>query len=179
WRRQFPRPPRAPPSCAPAPPRAPRPPRPPGPPRPAPGCSSTPTPTSPGRPSRACRSPSPYSSDDGDVPAQQAVAWDFGYDGQTFRPAVSGPELSATTTFTSNGPRTVAARLTDADGATQLLTLDVTVSDPPPELTVPDDMEVDVGVPVTLRATASADSGIRAVEWQFAYDGGDFVAEPP
>ena len=114
----------------------------------------------------------------GSPPAFSSVAWDFNYDGQTFQPSVTGTDLSTTTTFTTAGSQTVAAQVTDSSGNTEIVTLVVTIQDPPPTLTVPDDMSVEAGTPVTLNAAASANSGIASVEWQFSYDGEDFQIDP-
>src|SRR5439155_1387284 len=71
-------------------------------------------------------------SSTGSVPAFASVEWDFGYDWDTFHADATGTDPSASATFDDLGPRTVAARLTDAGGNTQVLTFDITVDDAPP-----------------------------------------------
>jgi hypothetical protein len=113
------------------------------------------------------------------LPAGTTVQWDLNYDGTTFVPdSNAGTDWTTTATFDTNGDRTIAAELTDADGNTQILTMAVSVSDPPPTLTVPADMTVNAGYPVQLLASASADSGIASVEWQMSYDGEDYQTIP-
>ena len=72
----------------------------------------------------------------------------------------------------------MAMRLTYSDGNTRILPLDASVSDPAPTLTVPDDMTVDAGTPVTLQVQADDPGGIASVQWQFSYDGGDWQTDP-
>jgi hypothetical protein len=72
----------------------------------------------------------------------------------------------------------VAARVTEASGLVRLVTLAVTVAPPPPTVTVPNDMTVNAGDTVTLQADASDPNTIASVQWQFSFDGGDFVTDP-
>src|SRR5262249_33310369 len=87
-------------------------------------------------------------------------------------------DTDATTTFSTNGSHTVAVRLTDANNNVQILTHTVTVTDPPPTLTVPTEMEVNVGGSQPLAITATTHSGIASVEWTVSFDGSDYVSDP-
>ncbi len=61
--------------------------------------------------------------------------WDWNYDGNTFNPSVdTGP--TASHTWMDNGTYTVAVRVTDDDGSTDIATLSVIVEKIPPEVVV-------------------------------------------
>ncbi|MCE9563258.1 MAG: hypothetical protein K8U57_14535 [Planctomycetes bacterium] len=97
-----------------------------------------------------------------------SIEWDLNYDGITFQPnTAAGIDTFVDATFDTVGSRTVAARVTDDTVVTTVVTLHVTVEYPPPDVTVPDDMTVTVGVPVTLQASAHSADGIESVQWSF------------
>ena len=49
------------------------------------------------------------------------------------------------------------------------------MADNPPQLSDPGDLTVEVGDPVTLHENAADPSDIASVQWQFSFDGGDYV----
>ncbi|MDY3562921.1 polymorphic toxin-type HINT domain-containing protein [Gemmata sp. JC673] len=109
-----------------------------------------------------------------DAPAPAAVEWDSDYDGVTFQPAAGATGTTFTTTYATAGNRTVAARVTGAGGAVQVLTLPVDVEPAPPELTVPNDMTAVVGVSKPLVATVAPGEDIVSVEWAFSFYSDDY-----
>jgi hypothetical protein len=117
-------------------------------------------------------------NDNGALPTYTSIAWDFNYDGQTFRPSVTGAATSVTTSFNTSGGYVVAAQVTDASGNTQIVTTNESVSDAPTgqlSITASADTIV-VGDPVTFSlASATGDPvAYTSVAWDFNYDGQTF-----
>lgn len=111
---------------------------------------------------------------DDPAPTFTQVEWDFNYDGNTFTAEASGTDQSIAHTFQGVGDYTVAARVTDQNADTQVVTTNVTVHHPAPVLTVPADFTVTQGDIVTLAVTADTDVSISKVEWSVARDNGDY-----
>jgi hypothetical protein len=103
-----------------------------------------------------------------DAPEFTLVEWDIDYDG-TFIPAPNANDYWHSFTYSMVGNYTVAARVTEAGGATQIITLNITVETPPPIVTVAEEMTATVGTPVTFSADVTAEAGIDTVEWGLAY----------
>ncbi|HEY1189775.1 MAG TPA: hypothetical protein VGE74_19155, partial [Gemmata sp.] len=106
------------------------------------------------------------------------VEWDASYDGESFQPVAGESDTEFTATFTAVGGRTVAARVTGADGSVQIMTLGINVEAPPPEVAVPDDMTAVAGTPISLQVTVPADAQVASVQWWFSYNGEDYEVDP-
>ncbi len=109
-----------------------------------------------------------------DGPEYTTVEWDADFDGMTFEPVAGATGWWFATTFATTGSRNVAARATPVGGTSQIVTLGITVENPPPELTIPADTTALVGVPKALVAVATAEGGIASVEWSFSYFDDDY-----
>jgi PKD repeat protein len=123
-------------------------------------------------------------SDPGGSQDVASVAWDFGYDGATFR-AGGATSLDAYHTFTGPGVYTVALAVTDLDGATSISTLQVSVNDA-------SQLVVNAGADATILEGGTAAfhgcfiqpngrlgtfDDAESIEWDFNYDGTTFVAD--
>jgi PKD repeat protein len=69
-------------------------------------------------------------------------------------------------------------QLTDDQGHTSVGVLNVHIDELPPDVSAGTDLTVNAGQPVTFAGSAQDYSGIATVEWDFNYDGADFVADP-
>jgi PKD repeat protein len=103
------------------------------------------------------------------VPA--AVEWDFDYDGSTFHPDPSATgDLHPTRVYNSLGNHTVALRVTDNSGASQIATTQVTVTDPGPVVNAGADLTITQGDTAQFGASVSCVDPVR-IEWDFNYQG--------
>jgi PKD repeat protein len=102
--------------------------------------------------------------------------WDFNYDGNNFDIDASGETV---TTIFPNGPATVtvALRVRDGNGGSNIDTLKVNVSNAPPIADAGGNQSVLEGDDVNLNGSNSTDPGSRdtlTFEWDFNYDGNTF-----
>jgi PKD repeat protein len=107
-----------------------------------------------------------------------SVQWDFTYDGSTF---VADPTAAGQLTpshLYAPGNYVAAVQLSDDQGHTALGLVNVQVDALPPDVSAGTDLTVRAGQPVTFQGAASAVSGITSVNWDFNYDGENFVADP-
>jgi uncharacterized delta-60 repeat protein len=109
-----------------------------------------------------------------------AYVWDFNYDGVTFDADASGamPTFSAAG-LTGPMTRTIALRVTDDNGATNISTATVTVLAKPnvaPTANAGGSYTVDSGGSVQVNGSNSSDSdgAVVSYEWDFNYDGSTF-----
>ena len=121
--------------------------------------------------------PGTYRADGSTSPADAIVemAWDFDYDGINFEPSgVTGGEI--THAFGDDGDYTVAVRVTDADGSTDVVTLAVTVTDLAPHAAIAGPLTAIAGTRVSFDASGSTSvsDDIAAHAWDFDYDGVTF-----
>jgi hypothetical protein len=65
-----------------------------------------------------------------------------------------------------------------ADGTTATAAIGISVTYPPPTLTVPNDMTVTSGATVTFQGSATSEIGIASISWLVSYNGEDFETDP-
>jgi len=102
--------------------------------------------------------------------------WDWNYNGTTFNP--SGDTGAAEShTYLDDGTYTVAVRVTDDDGSTDIATLEVTVNDLGPTAALTGDTALEEGVTGNYNASGSTSSpdAIVGYEWDWDYDGVTFT----
>ncbi|HEY7427591.1 MAG TPA: PKD domain-containing protein [Gemmataceae bacterium] len=110
-----------------------------------------------------------------------SYAWDFNYDGQNFNPG-SASMLNPYNVFATPGTYTVALQATDGEGVSSLSTITVTVN-PSNALVVNagSDQALSEGDTASFSASYSDGSGTvdpATAQWDFNYDGQNFVANP-
>jgi PKD repeat protein len=101
--------------------------------------------------------------------------WDWNYDGLTFT-ASGDTGASRSHTWSDNGTYTVAVRVTDDDGSTDIATLPVVVNDLGPTAVLIGDAVLDEGHAGSFDASGSTSSpdAIVLYEWDWTYDGMTF-----
>jgi PKD repeat protein len=108
----------------------------------------------------------------GSTSAPDSIAgfeWDFGFDGTFDASGAVGP--TATNVFPEDGSFTVAVRVTDSDGSSDIATLAVVVDNAPPVVEAgPDQTSVLVGDPVLLAPAIFTDAGVldthtASIDW--------------
>jgi len=101
--------------------------------------------------------------------------WDWDYDGASFAPSGDGGAMQSHS-YADQGVYTVAVRVTDDDGATDIATLAVTVNDLAPTANLVGDSMVDEGDTGNYDASGSSSSpdAIVGYEWDWDYDGSSF-----
>jgi hypothetical protein len=102
------------------------------------------------------------------------IAWDADYDGTSFEAMTGETDEWLTTQFTTVGERTIAARVTDASGIIQLVTLDVDVETPPPVVTPMDDFVTEEGETHTLSVDIQAEAPIESIEWWVSFSSREY-----
>jgi PKD repeat protein len=101
--------------------------------------------------------------------------WDWNYDSATFYPSGDTGAVQ-THTWMDNGIYTVAVRVTDDDGSTDIAALVVTANDLGPTAALTGDATLDEGQAGSYDAGGSASSpdAIVAYEWDWNYNGTTF-----
>lgn len=121
--------------------------------------------------------PAPQAVDLVGNPDPATIQWDFNYDG-TF---VAEPSQSGNPTPQYQyppGDYVVAVQESDDAGHTATAFFNVQVDALPPDVSAGGDLTVNAGQPVTFQGSADAYSGIATVDWDFNYDGQNFVPDP-
>ncbi|SPD72924.1 hypothetical protein PITCH_A1590006 [uncultured Desulfobacterium sp.] len=97
--------------------------------------------------------------------------WDWNYDGSFDASGDTGPTHSHV--WSDNGSYTVAVRVTDDDGSTNIATLTVTVNDLGPTAALTGDTSLVEGTAGNFNAEGSSSSpdSISLYEWDWNYDG--------
>ena len=100
--------------------------------------------------------------------AIDAYEWDWNYDGITFVPS-GDTGATQSHAWTNDGLYTVAMRVTDDDGSTDIATVSVTVENPPPEVMVEnlsEDIDVMEDLPASIKnsLTTSLDNANKVLE---------------
>ena len=95
--------------------------------------------------------------------------WDWNYDSTTFNPS-GDTGATQTHAWADNGRYTVAVRITDSDGSTDIATLDVTVDNVAPTVNAGADQTVNEGDAVSLALVTFTDVGMHdthtaTVDW--------------
>lgn len=109
------------------------------------------------------------------------IDWDFDYDGSNF---TADPSAHGTLTPSHQfepGTYLVALRLTDCEAVTQVGTLYVAVQNVAPVVDAGPDQTLPEGSMATFSATVDDPGGpadITTIQWDFNYDGRDFVPDP-
>ncbi|MEX2139954.1 MAG: PKD domain-containing protein [Pirellulales bacterium] len=104
--------------------------------------------------------------------------WDLEFDGVTFDPEIKGEQ--PTVTFADNfAPRTIALRVTDSHGKSDIATTTLEVTNVSPAVDAGPDQTVDEGSKVTLNGTfidpGTADT--HSFLWQVSARNGQVVAD--
>jgi PKD repeat protein len=110
-----------------------------------------------------------------------SAQWDFNYNGAFVADPSASGTLTPTHTFTIPGTYLVALQMQDDEGGTGIGLMYVDVSDVGPTVDPGPDQTVNVGSTVSFNATATdpaGPSGITSEQWDFDYDGQNFVADP-
>ena len=116
----------------------------------------------------------------GEMRVYRSVEWDFNYDGQTFQTDASGTDPDGSYSFTTAGSYTVAARLVDSGGFTQIVTLAITVTDPvspAPDLSIAPDTDTILSYQNVTFSVVNSTGDVpaySAIAWDFNYDGQTF-----
>ncbi len=102
--------------------------------------------------------------------------WDWEYDGTTFNASDTG--VTASHTWMDDGVYTVAVRVTDDDGSTDIATLTVTVNDLSLTASLTGDTLIDEGASGNYNAAGSISpcDAIVLYEWDWDYNGSTFNA---
>jgi PKD repeat protein len=117
-----------------------------------------------------------YSEGDGTVDTT-GLEWDFDYDGYLFEADTSG-STSPSLQYLASGTYDVAFRVTDENGLSSLDTMQVTVNNVAPSVSLSGGGTITVGDSASFTATVSDPGGSADpvnLYWDFAYDGSTFV----
>ena len=120
-------------------------------------------------------------SDSGGTVDPTRVDWDFAYNGSFVADPTAHGTLTPSHPFDQPGVFLVALQATDSNGVTRLGTASVSVADVAPDVNPGSDLTVAEGTPVTFQGTATSAGGaadLKPVQWDFAYDGVTFQADP-
>ncbi len=101
--------------------------------------------------------------------------WDWNYNGSSFSPSGDSGAIRSHT-WLDNGIYTVAVRVTDDDGSTDIATLAVTVNDLGPTAVLSGSTSLDAGQAGSYDASSSSSSpdAIISYEWDWNYNGSSF-----
>jgi len=102
--------------------------------------------------------------------------WDWDYNGSTFNPS-GDTGATQSHAWMDNGSYTVAVRVTDDDGSTDIATLGVTINDLGPTAQLTGDTALNAGQVGNYDASGSSSSpdAIAGYEWDWDYDGSTFI----
>jgi PKD repeat protein len=117
-----------------------------------------------------------YTAGDGTVDTS-GLEWDFDYDGYQFE-ADTSDTTSPTWQYLASGSYTVAFRVTDENGLSSLDTMQVTVNNLAPDVSLSGGGTITVGDSASFTATVSDPGGSAdpvRLYWDFDYDGSTFV----
>jgi YD repeat-containing protein len=107
-----------------------------------------------------------------------SIQWDFNYSG-TFVPDPSGAGVAAPSyQYPAPGNYVAAVQVSDDNNHTAIAFVNVQVDAVPPDVSAGGDLTVGAGQPVTFQGSADAPSAITDIEWDFNYDGQNFVPDP-
>ena len=112
------------------------------------------------------------------MPSVASVQWDFNYDGSNFVPDSGASGLSATTTPQIVGDQTVAAQITDSAGNSQIVSLDINVATAYSIQASSQTIMQGDSIGFSVISAVSTAPMINSVQWDFNYDGSDFIADP-
>ena len=106
-----------------------------------------------------------------------SVQWDFNYDCQNFQADPNYSGASVNYIMSAVGSQTIAAQVTDSSGNQQVITLDVEVDS---DLSVQgaDSGTAGQAVSFNVVSASGADLSTDTINWDFNYDGSNFVADP-